>query len=93
MTKTMKVKAECLACGATGIYCGFAEAKGEGVVCLDCGGTGCQVISYKPFTKRRRKKGVKVVRRSRGSFIVTGIGGTGDAVAYEEFLAGKMPPG
>jgi hypothetical protein len=88
---TEEVKAECRACGATGVYQGFAEGRDEAVVCLECDGTGCKVIRYTPFTKRRLKRGVKVVRRSRGSFIATGVGGTGRAVTYAEFQTGKMP--
>ena len=86
-----EVKAECTACGATGVYQGFAEGRDEAVVCLECEGTGCKIIRYTPFTNRRRRKGVKVVRNSRGTFIATGVGGAGRAVTYKDFLAGKMP--
>lgn len=86
-----EVKAECRDCDGTGVYQGFAEGKDEAVVCLQCDGTGCDIIRYKPFEKRRRKRGIKTVRNSRGTFIATGVGGTGDTVTYKEFLAGKMP--
>lgn len=85
------VKVECGACGATGIYCGFAEPKGEGVVCRVCKGTGCREISYTPFNDRRRRDGVKKVSRSKGSSVGTGIGPTGTSISYEEFWNGKMP--
>ena len=85
------IDAECRSCGGTGVYCGFAEPKGTGVVCLDCGGTGCQKIRYKPFTGRKRRAGVEKVQQSRGTFIATGVGPAGGVVTYEQFLAGKMP--
>ena len=85
------VKAECEACGATGLYCGFMEAKGEAVVCVRCDGTGCAKLSYTPFIKRHAKRGITTVRQSRGTFIATGVGPTGDGISYAEFAKGKMP--
>jgi len=85
------VQAECSSCGGTGVYCGFAEPKGTGVVCLSCDGTGCRTIEYKPFTGLKTRTGVHTVRRSQGTFIATGIGPTGGSVSYDEFLKGKKP--
>lgn len=56
-----EIKAECSACGGTGLYCGFAEPKGTAVVCHGCSGTGCDIIRYRPFTKRKRKRNVTKV--------------------------------
>lgn len=89
--KTASVEAECGACGGTGVYCGFAEPKGIGVVCCQCDGSGKQVITYTPFTTRKRRTGVKTVQVSAGTFIGTRVGLVGSSVTYEEFLAGKMP--
>lgn len=86
-----KIETECSSCDGTGIYCGFAEPEGVGVVCLSCGGSGCQTISYKPFNRRRKREGIKTVRRSAGTLIVTGVGPVGGGVTYEEFLKGQMP--
>lgn len=91
-SKKIGFKAECESCDATGVYCGFAEAKGTGVVCINCDGTGCVELSYKQFIGRRRRKDVQMVFRSRGTFIATGVGKEGGGVPYEEFLNGKMPP-
>jgi hypothetical protein len=91
MKHTHKVKAECGSCSATGVYCGFAEPKGTGVVCLNCDGSGWVDIEYTPFSVLKRRKGVDTVKRSRGSFIVTGVGPVGDSVSYEEFFNGKKP--
>ncbi len=61
------------------------------VVCLTCTGTGCEEIRYKPFVKRRGKKAIKTVSWSRGSFIATGVGRTGQSISYTEFAKGKFP--
>lgn len=86
-----KVEAECSSCRGTGIYRGFAEPQGVGVVCLDCDGTGCRAIEYTPFTGLKRRDDVRTVQRSRGSLIFAGVGPTGNSVSYEEFLRGKKP--
>ena len=90
MAKTT-VKAECESCNGTGIYCGFAEPKGTGVVCIRCQGSGATELSYTPFTKRKKREGVHTVRLSAGVFIGTGVGPRGASVTYDEFLNGKMP--
>ena len=90
-SKKERVKAICGDCGGTGVYCGFAELEGVGVVCLGCAGSGCTVITYEPFVARRERRGVRVVRRSRGSFIATGVGPIGTEVSYADFKRGKMP--
>lgn len=87
----MKIEAECSSCKGTGVYRGFAEPKDVAVICLMCGGTGHQDIEYTPFTGRKNRTDVKVVKRSAGNFIVTGVGPTGGSVTYQEFLNGKMP--
>lgn len=86
------IKVECKDCGATGLYTGFAEPKGTAVVCLTCGGSGCQEFQFKPFVKRREKHGIKTICRSNGSFIGTGVGPVpGCSITYQEFQQGKMP--
>lgn len=57
----MKVKTQCHACEGTGIYVGFAEKNGAGVVCTTCNGTGMKVIKYTPFSGRVERKDVKRV--------------------------------
>lgn len=87
-----KIKIECSACGATGIYRGFAEPKGVGVICVECKGTGCKLLAYTPFRCRKQRQDVVTVCRSRGGFIATGIGpDAGGSVSYKDFLAGKVP--
>lgn len=87
----IEVKVECSSCGGSGVYCGFAEPKGTGVVCVYCDGTGGKTISYKPFEGLKKREGVRTVRRSAGTFIGTGVGPVGSSVSYDEFLNGKRP--
>lgn len=87
----MKIAIQCESCEGTGVYRGFAEGEGEGVVCINCRGTGCRELSYTPFTKRKRRKDVKTVSISRGTFIGIGVGPVGNSVSYSEFLEGRMP--
>jgi DnaJ-class molecular chaperone len=87
----MTVKAECSSCSGTGVYRGFAERQGTGVVCLNCDGTGYKEISYEPFMGRKRRDNITTVYRSRGTFMVTGIGPGGNGIPYEDFFRGKMP--
>ena len=91
MSKLVKVDVECDGCDSTGLYQGFAECKGEAVVCLYCEGTGCMVLAYRPFVKRRGRRGIKTVRRSGGAFLATGVGGVGREITYREFQKGNMP--
>ncbi len=85
------VKVECSTCGGTGIYHGFAEPEGVGVVCLTCVGTGEAELKYTPFTGRKECMNIHTIRQSRGTHIATGVGPTGASVTYKEFLAGKLP--
>lgn len=79
------IKQECDDCRGTGLYQGFCEAKGEAVICHRCNGQGWVSHSFNTFTFRKRLKGVKTIRESRGTFIATGVGGTGDPMTYIEF--------
>ena len=85
------VKVECNVCGGTGLYEGFAEPEGVAVVCLDCKGEGHKTLCVKPFTERRHKEGVKIVCRSSGSLIATGVGPKGYGITYTQFQNGQMP--
>jgi DnaJ-class molecular chaperone len=91
VAKLVEVEAECRSCSGTGLYQGFCEPKYTAVVCLNCQGTGCTTLKYKPFVKRRGKRGVKRVKRSAGAFIATGVGPVGDSITYAEFKDGKRP--
>lgn len=86
-----KIKTECIKCNGTGLYIGFAEPKGTAVVCMQCTGTGCDEINFKPFTRRKDRRGIQKISQSRGSFLGTGVGTTGKYITYQEFKQGKMP--
>lgn len=79
------IKEECPSCSGTGLYSGFAEAKGEAVICLSCNGKGWSNYKYKEFTGRKMKQGIKKITCSRGAFIATGVGAVGKSMTYEEF--------
>ena len=79
------IKCECDSCRGTGLYQGFAEGKGEAVICLACGGQGWTTFTYTEFEGRKKKRGVTSIRHSRGGFIATGVGGVGETMSYAEF--------
>lgn len=87
-----KIEHQCDDCCGTGVYCGFAEPQGVGVVCLGCRGTGKAVFRYTPFTGRKRKRGVSIVKNSRGVFIGTGVGPVGKEVSYRDFYNKNLRP-
>lgn len=89
--KTETIKIECTSCSGTGIYRGFAEPQGVGVVCHSCNGTGAQDFKYAPFNGRAKRNDIQTVQRSRGTLIVTGVGPVGRSISYGQFLAGEMP--
>ena len=86
-----KLIVQCDSCSGTGVYSGFAEPRGVGVVCLNCNGSGKTTLEYTEYEGRKRRSGINTVRRSAGSFLGTGVGPTGGSVTYAEFLDGKMP--
>ena len=81
--KPLSVKAECDACDGTGLYSGFAEPSGHAAVCSVCGGTGCEVIRYHPWSGRRKGK--------RGIHTVALAWNRGTPITYAQFVAGKFP--
>jgi hypothetical protein len=87
----VELKVECSSCSGTGIYRGFAEPPGVGVICLHCDGSGADTILYTPFTSRKTRTDIKTVQRSRGSLLDIGVGPAGNAISYNEFLQGRKP--
>lgn len=72
MAKRIELEVECSDCAGTGVYCGFMEPKGIGVVCLGCNGTGKAYFTYYPFTRKKGKRGIKEVSLLNGKSIVCG---------------------
>ena len=78
-----QIETECPACDGTGLYVGFAEAKGTAAVCGECSGTGCSIFTYKVWAgKRKGRRGIRTVMLPWGR---------GQGVAYAEFQRGKRP--
>ncbi|HME04481.1 MAG TPA: hypothetical protein VKG38_15785 [Solirubrobacteraceae bacterium] len=91
MSQTLKIEVECESCDGTGLYRGMAEPPGVAVVCLNCDGTGCVKLTFKSFHGLKKRRDVKTVQRSRGSFIGTGVGPAGRSITYGQFLEGRRP--
>jgi hypothetical protein len=45
----------------------MCEGEGRAVVCLDCDGTGCHPVEYRPFRGRQRRDDIKKVIVGRQS--------------------------
>ena len=57
----MQINIECKSCGATGIYHGFAEGDGVGVICNICKGTGGVLFNYNSFRSKKLRKDIEIV--------------------------------
>lgn len=64
--KNLVVQGECESCRGTGLYQGFMEAKNEAVVCINCTGTGMVEVEMKPFTGRKKRRGITKIRFGSG---------------------------
>lgn len=95
------VKAECADCEGTGIFIGAYCHDGAGMVCRRCDGKGWHLISYTPFTARKKKAGVTRVFPSvsflhlypHGNTIIKGFSTNYSeyGCTYEEWENGKEP--
>jgi len=97
--KKIEKKIRCNACGGTGIYKGFAEGEGFGIVCRRCDGTGNIdfVLKYNdPVTTPIVRKNIVTVLECNvgirvgidGEFTKDSFGG----MPYQDWLAGKSFP-
>lgn len=93
----------CKSCKGTGIYVGFAEKSGAGIVCHTCKGTGCNQWNYPydDFIEKKSRRDIKRVYEvnpgiaigegkdpSGKEFYLRDFGG----MPYEDWLAGKPFP-
>jgi len=65
------IEIECDACKGTGVYVGFAEREGAGVVCNRCNGTGKIDFKYTKFTGRKKRDDVKRVYISGYGYVIS----------------------
>lgn len=77
------IEIECESCKGTGLYCGFAEPDGTARVCQICSGKGGYLFYFTPFTKRKNRKGISIVRSEMGN--------NSPSVSYSDFKGGKLP--
>jgi len=91
-------KAQCEACGGTGIYQGMAERDGSAVICYRCQGTGAIEVNvtYKKFKGRRERKGVKRVFSSSSGYVISAkdakdVPFSKYGASYKDWLEGKTP--
>ena len=63
---------QCAECKGTGLYVGFAERDGAGVVCQSCKGSGRRQmkVEYKEFTQRLQRTDVTHVYRTNPGIVV-----------------------
>jgi len=94
--RVMEWDQECSRCGGTGVYVGFAEQDGFGVVCHTCDGSGKESMhfEYVPFTQRKERKKIKRVLESNpgigvglgnGKYAIDDFGG----LSYKDWNSGK----
>ena len=89
---------ECGSCGGTGIYVGFAEKDGAGVICGTCEGKGERhiEITYTLFNGLKVRPNVTKVYRinpgigigAAGGYNLSDFGG----MSYEDWLQGQSFP-
>jgi len=85
-----KFKIDCGACGATGLYKGFAEPPGTAVICQRCGGKGYQeavavMEGATLFTQRKAKPGITKVMTDGGLWMLRSH--NTPTISIEEFNA------
>lgn len=61
------IETECGDCDGTGLYIGCAEPQGTAVICCECEGSGCFEFCFKPFTRRKGRRGIKTIVERLGS--------------------------
>lgn len=87
-----EVVAECDKCRGTGVYSGFAEPEGVGVICLFCKGSGAQIVYLRRFKGRKRREDIRLVKESRGTSLAVAVGPDNlkPSITYDEFWE-KVP--
>lgn len=91
------VECACQSCDGTGLYVGMAERDGAAIVCHSCKGEGKQTLDYtfKPFRKRKERKGIKRVLKTNPGIMVGALKGSLDrfgGMDYSDWQKGKPFP-
>jgi hypothetical protein len=99
--KMKEIKSICEACSGTGIYVGECEQDGSGVICYECKGTGCKILTYVPFTEKKVRQDIKRVYLSSNGFGISSndvitkekktIHFSKFGCTYDEWLQGEKP--
>lgn len=99
-TEALTMEIECPHCDGTGLFQHYSAKEGSAYSCYHCKGTGKAIITYKPFSGRRKKDGVtrifeQVGRNHWGSDHTFENGLTirfsEGGCSYEEWLDGVQP--
>lgn len=87
------MKIECVSCGATGLYKGFAEPEGTAVICNDCKGQGyreIRAVAHGVELFRGRKSNAKIRRVATDGGLWMLRTGNPSTISIEEFYE-KVP--
>lgn len=94
-----KQEAKCDSCEGTGIYMGYAEHDGAGVVCANCKGKGkiTMKVEWEKFEGKSYRSGVErvykinpgiCIGKGRGKYKLEDFGG----MPYKDWIDGKPFP-
>lgn len=84
-----EVTIACRTCRAFGIL--INDNDPVGVICATCGGKGSQVLTFEPFSGRKKKDGITRVRRAGQGLSPFGGRRKRTGISYSDFLKGKLP--
>jgi hypothetical protein len=80
------VSTECDECGGTGLVPILHRDQEENaVICSACKGTGCRVVRYNSFVRRKGRRGITKV------YATEWPSPTCKVITYQEFQQGKLP--
>lgn len=83
MAQELAIQVRCTSCLGTGVYVGWQEKKGEGVLCTTCKGSGSMVMKFTTYTGRVPQENVEtvIVREWTGD-----SWGPPKRITYQQFL-------
>lgn len=84
MAKEHEVTIACPYCDETGV---LPPVAGVAKLCVGCRGSGYRTLTYKIFTRRKKRAGVKTVVRSGAGILSVKPKG----ITYASFTKGRVP--